>query len=71
MDIVSAAVNLQAASSVSKVQIAVASKILQSQKQDGAAALQLIQAAFSNVSKAGDALTAQATGLGGALDVRA
>ena len=69
MDIASAAVNLQAASSIGKVQIAAAKKILDVQKQDGAAALKLIEAAFGGVSKAGDALTAQATGLGGLLDV--
>jgi len=56
---------------MSQVQYAVAGKILDQQRSDGAAAVQLIQAATSGASRAGDQLVAAATGLGGTLDVQA
>jgi len=62
---------MQQAKVMSQVQYAVAGKILDQQRSDGAAAVQLIQAATSGASRAGDQLVAAATGLGGTLDVQA
>lgn len=62
---------MQQAKVMSQVQYAVAGKILDQQRSDGAAAVQLIQAATSGASAAGDQLVAAATGLGGTLDVHA
>ena len=62
---------MQQAKVMSQVQYAVAGKILDQQRADGAAAVQLIQAATSGASRAGDQLVAAATGLGGTLDVQA
>ena len=70
MDLVGAFSNLQTSKSIGQVQIRVAKKILDDQKLEGAAAIKLIQAATEGVSKAGDALAAQATGIGGLLDVQ-
>lgn len=69
MDLVNAACNLQQASSIGKIQIAVAKKILDAQQANGNAALKLLEAAQTGVSTAGDQLTAAATGLGANLDV--
>lgn len=71
MDLVNAAVNLKSADTMSRVQYAVARKLLDTQKLQGAAAVQLIEAAGEISSKAGDALVAAATGLGGQLDILA
>ena len=62
---------MQQAKVMSQVQYAVAGKILDQQRSDGAAAVQLIQAATSGANAAGDQLVAAATGLGGTLDVQA
>ena len=62
---------MQQAKVMSQVQYAVAGKILDQQRSDGAAAVQLIQAATAGASRAGDQLVAAATGLGGTLDVQA
>jgi len=70
-DLVNAAVGLQQASTMSRLQFAVARKILDAQNAEGDAALKLLNAATNGVSKAGDALVAAATGLGGQLDVTA
>ena len=51
-----------------QVQIAVAAKIMNMQRLEGNAAVQLIDAASQGVSKAGDQLVATATGLGGQID---
>ena len=59
---------MQTARLDSAVQVSVAKKILDAQKQQGGAALQLLDAASTGVAKAGDALTAQAIGLGGLVD---
>jgi hypothetical protein len=64
-------INFKQAQMASRVQYAVAGKVLDAQKQNGAAALKLLDAASANTVKAGDALMAAATGLGGALDVTA
>ena len=62
-------VNFQQAQLTSKVQVAVARKVLDNQKMQGNAAVQLIQAAASTGAQAGDELVAAATGLGSALDM--
>ena len=61
---------MQQAKVMSQVQYAVAGKILDQQRSDGAAAVQLIQPT-SGASRAGDQLVAAATGLGGTLHVQA
>jgi hypothetical protein len=71
MDLVSAFTGMQQAKIASQVQYAVAGKILDQQRSDGAAAVQLIEAATAGANRAGDQLVAAATGLGGTLDVRA
>jgi hypothetical protein len=71
MDLATAFTNLQQASTIAQVQIAVAGKILANERDEGAAASKLMEAADQSVSQAGDALAAAATGLGGALDVYA
>jgi hypothetical protein len=68
MDLVNAAVNFKQAETMSRVQYAVARKLLDTQKTQGAAMVQLIQAAGESTSGAGDALVAAATGLGGSID---
>jgi hypothetical protein len=69
MDLVNAVSGLQQSKVMGEVQIAVAKKVLDSQRMEGAAALKLLQAAADGASKSGDALVAAATGLGGSLDV--
>lgn len=54
-----------------QVQVAVAAKILNNERMQGAAAVKLIEAAAAGVNQAGDALVAAATGLGGTLDTYA
>ena len=68
MDLIRGFTNLQHAKTVSSVQMKVAKKVLDMQQMQGAAAVKLINAATQNVAKAGDALVAAATGLGGNLD---
>lgn len=68
---VEAFTNMKTAEVMSQVQMRVARKILDTQRQSGDAAIQLIEAASTGVAKAGDALVARATGLGGELDIRA
>jgi hypothetical protein len=62
-------VGLQQASLMSKIQVSVAKRVLDHQKMQGAAAVQLIEAASKGVAQAGDALVAAATGLGSQMDV--
>jgi hypothetical protein len=69
MDLVSAFSGMQQAKLASQVQYAVAAKTMDMQRMEGAAAVQLIQAATSGAGQAGDAMVAAATGLGGSLDV--
>lgn len=71
MDLVSSITNLQQAQTLGQIQFAVARKILDQQQMQGQAAVQLIDAATSAVSGAGDALVAAATGLGSELDTYA
>ena len=68
MDLTSGIVGLQQASLFSKIDYAVARKILDNQQLQGATAIKLIEAASKGVSQAGDTLVAAATGLGGELD---
>jgi len=68
MDLAAALTNLQHGRTVGDVQIAVAKKMLDVQRADGAVALQLLQAAGKTADSAGDALVAAATGLGGQID---
>lgn len=68
MDLVSSVVNFKQAQMASKVQFAVAGKILDQQKTNGAAIMKLLDAASGNAAKAGDQLVAAATGLGGSID---
>ena len=70
MDLVSLATNLQPAKLIGDVQILVARKILDSEQQQGDAAVKLIQAAENGVNSAGNSLVA-ATGLGSQIDVNA
>jgi Putative motility protein len=70
MDLVSLATNLQQAKLTGDVQILVARKILDSEQQQGDAAVKLIQAAEDGVNNAGNSLVA-ATGLGAQIDVNA
>ena len=55
---------------MSAVQTRVARKVLDMQEFQGAAAVKLIEAAGATAAKAGDALVAAATGLGGGINVR-
>ena len=71
MDLTSAVSGLQQSKVLGQVQIRVAQKILDSQRQQGAAAVQLIEAATTGINRAGDSLVAAATGLGGQVDTYA
>lgn len=68
MDLVRGITNLTTAKTLGDIQIAVAKKVLDAQKQQGDAALQLLASASGGVAQAGDQLTAAALGLGGSLD---
>jgi len=71
LDLVNSISGLQQAKTMSDVQIAVARKIMQADRSEGAAMVKLIQAATGGVAQAGDKLVAAATGLGGSLDTYA
>jgi hypothetical protein len=68
-DLTSGIVNFQQAALMSKVQFAVARKMLDSQQVQGAAVIKLIEAAGRGANQAGDQLVAAATGLGGQIDI--
>jgi hypothetical protein len=68
MDVVGASANLQRAESVSRIQVAVARKVIDAQRMEGAGALKLLEAAMVGIEKAGDKLVAAATGLGSHID---
>lgn len=68
MDLVNGISDLQQSQTMGQVQMAVAKKIMDLQRMDGAAAIQLINAATQGTAKAGDELVAAATGLGGNVD---
>ena len=69
MDLVSAFTGMSQAKLASQVQYAVAAKSMDVERMQGAAAIQLLQSASSGAGKAGDAMVAAATGLGGSIDV--
>jgi hypothetical protein len=71
MDLVNSISGLQQAQTMSEIQIAVAKKIMDNDRADGAAVLQLLDAASGGTAKAGDQLVAAATGLGGQVDMQA
>jgi hypothetical protein len=71
MDLTAALTNIQHAKTVSGVQIRVARKLMDAQQLQGAAMVRLIEAVGDMAARAGDSLTAAATGLGGKIDVRA
>jgi hypothetical protein len=66
MDLINGMLAIKQSNLNSQVQMTVARKMLDNQEMQGAAAIQLIEAA-GNVG-AGDPLVAAATGLGGAID---
>jgi hypothetical protein len=68
MDLVNGIVNFKQAELGSRVQFAVAKKILNQQELQGAAAVKLIQSAARVGAQAGDELVAAATGLGSQFD---
>lgn len=70
-DLTSGIIAFKQATLDSKIQYAVARKILDNQEFQGAAAIKLIEAATKGTSRAGDQLVAAATGLGGAVDTYA
>ena len=69
--LVSGITQMQQAATMSRVQFAVARKLLNTQQKQGQAMVQLIEAASKTAVKAGDQLVAASTGLGGLLDVAA
>ena len=71
MDLVSGIVNLKQAQGMGQVQMRVAKKVMDAGKMQGAAMVQMIEAAGEMAAKAGDELVAAATGLGGSLDTYA
>ena len=71
MDLTAAISGMQQAKTMADVQMKVARKVLDNQEMQGAAAIKLINAAGNIGNKAGDALVAAATGLGGSLDTYA
>ena len=64
-------VNLKQAQTMGQVQVRVAKKVMDVAEQQGAAMVQMIQAAGATAARAGDELVAAATGLGGTLDTYA
>jgi hypothetical protein len=70
-DLTAGIVGFQQATLDSKIQYAVARKMLDNQQMQGAAAIKLIDAASHGANQAGDQLVAAATGLGGEIDTYA
>lgn len=71
MDLISAFSHLQAATTMTAIQYAVARKAINAQKVQGDAAIRLIEAATTNLSNAADNTVAATTGLGHQVDVAA
>jgi hypothetical protein len=71
MDLVNSIVSFDQANNMAKVQYAVAAKIMDTDRSEGNAALQLVTAATDNFNQAGDAVVAAATGVGGNVDTYA
>ena len=70
-DLVNAAVGIKQAQLASQIDIAVAKKMIDTERTNGAGMLQLLDAATQTSVHAGDAMVAAATGLGGAVDTYA
>lgn len=71
MDLTAAISGMQQAQTLSAVQVSVAAKVMDMQRLEGNAAVQLIQATGQSASHAGDAMVAAATGVGGQIDTYA
>lgn len=71
MDLTSALSGLQQSQVLGEVQIRVARMILDNEQSQGAAAVQLIQAAETGENSAGNAAIAAVTGLGAQIDTHA
>ena len=71
MDLTSSIVGMKQAQVMGQIQTRVAKKMLDTQEMQGAAMVKLIDAAGQTAAKAGDALVAAATGLGGEIDTYA
>jgi hypothetical protein len=69
MDLINAVVNFKQAELTSKVQYAVARKLLDSQQLQGSAAVRLIEAAGKTAQRGADELAVAATGLGSQIDL--
>jgi hypothetical protein len=69
--LISSVVGLKQAEVASKIQFAVAQKIMQNDRMQGAAVMKLLDAATKGVNQAGDQLVAAATGLGATIDTYA
>jgi len=70
MDLTNAIVGLQQAQVTSQIQIAVAGKILDMERTNGADATELLDSAEQGFSRSADTLATLASGLGGNLDVQ-
>lgn len=70
-NLINAVIGMKQAANVGKIQYAVARKLLDHQRSQGAAVVKLIESANANQVKAGDAMMAAATGLGGLIDTYA
>lgn len=68
MDLVNGVIAFKQAELASRVQYAVAAKILDQQQQTGNAVLKLLEAANQGMTRAADPLMTAATGLGAQLD---
>jgi hypothetical protein len=71
MDLVNAIVASQQQQLTSQVQFAAAGLVLKSQRQEGSAAIQLLNAANISGAKATDTLAVAASGVGGSVDTYA
>ena len=71
LNLVNSIVGLKQAQNLSAVQVAVAKKVMDTDRANGQAALKLLDAASRGPATAGDALVAAATGLGTHVDTYA
>lgn len=71
MDLVNSVIAFKQAELVSRVQYAVAAKVLEQQQQTGTAVLKLLDAANQGLTRASDPLMTAASGLGAQLDAYA
>jgi hypothetical protein len=71
MDLTATFSGIQSARIRGEVNMAIAKKVMDTQKQSGANILQLLSSATQGAPGSGDAMVAAATGLGGAVDTYA